>query len=192
MLTLGATTFPAERGVERMNNNYDAKLWAVLESHKMADLSQFHQPGFFDEAPLYTREAEVDFLKGNENANPILVRFALKFLKSVIAFEPHPKGYFAAITVRDFSDDLLVPNLFAWCRPVQELKRKLALRAVTTAFGKRIARMTRNLGLADDFKILEDKETDRDSTRVFIGPAMRPYHGFATLDSFYRPVLNSK
>ena len=32
----------------------------------LVHLSQFHQPGFFDQAPLYTRESDVGFLKDND------------------------------------------------------------------------------------------------------------------------------
>jgi len=113
-----------------MNKNYDAKLWEVLEKRKMADLSQFHQQDFFDEAPLYTRRSDVDFLPNGETANEMLLGFALKFLNSVIAYEQHSKGYFAAITLWGFSDDRLVPNIFAWCRPVEESEGKLPLRRV--------------------------------------------------------------
>ena len=43
-------------------NNYESRLWGLLEEEKLADLSQFHQRGFFDEVPLYSREADIDFL----------------------------------------------------------------------------------------------------------------------------------
>ena len=84
-------------------DNYESRLWRLLEKGKLADLSQFHRPGFFDEVPLYSRESDVDFLPDDETANEVLLGFALKFLKSVIAYEQHRSGYFAAITVCDFT-----------------------------------------------------------------------------------------
>jgi hypothetical protein len=191
----GGENFPAERGVDRMNkknNNYDARLWDVLEKGKMADLSQFHQQGFFDETPLYTRESDTAFLPDNGKANEVLLRFALKFLRSVIAYEQHSKGYFAAITVWDFSEDRLVPNIFAWCRPLEEMEPKLALKAVTTAFGKRIVKNVPKLGLTDKLEVLEDTETEPGSTRVFVGPMTPPYQGFLTLDNFRDTALSTK
>ena len=80
--------------MERMShtNNYESRLWRLLEAEKLSDLSQFHQRGFFEEVPLIAREADIDFLpQGKDRARQILVRFALKFLKSVIAYEEHRK-----------------------------------------------------------------------------------------------------
>jgi hypothetical protein len=186
----GAKSIPPKCGVERMNNNCDTKLWQVLKKRKMADFAQFHQPGFFDEAPLYTRESDVDFLRHDEKANEILLRFALKFLESLIEYEQHPKGYFAAITLWDYSEELLVPNIFAWCRPVKGLDEKLVLKTVATTFGKRIKRMVPKLGLTDSFKVLEDTRTEPGSTRVFIGPTFPSYHGFVSVEHFHTPTVN--
>jgi hypothetical protein len=188
----GATNFSAECGVGRMNNNYDTKLWAVLERAKLGDLSQFHRQGFFDEVPLYSRESEVGFLRNGVKEDEVLLSFALRFLRSVIAFDQHRDGYFAAITVWDFSDALLVPNLFVWCGPVGVLEAKLVLRKVDTEFGKRISALVPRLGLATRFSVLEDTHTDPDTARVFIAPRDRPYQGFLTLDHFRSRAVTSK
>jgi hypothetical protein len=191
-----AEGLPAGGGVEHMNNNYDARLWDLLEKKKLANLSQFHQEGFFDEVPLYTRKSDVDFLSDGEKANEILLKFALKFLKSVLAYEQHSKGYFAAITVwyfsDDGSDDRLVPNLFAWCGPVKDLRKKLALQEVTSVFGKRIKKLVPKLRMPDQFGVLEDTETEPSGIRVFIAPKVQPYRGFVTLDHLRSRSLNSK
>src|SRR5437762_4130479 len=85
-------------------NDYESRLWRLLEKEKLADLSQFHRHGFFDEVPLYSRESDISFLPGDKDeASAILLRFALKYLKSVVAYEEHQTGYFAAITVSSLS-----------------------------------------------------------------------------------------
>ncbi len=174
-------------------NNYESQLWRLLEEKNLADLSQFHQRGFFDEVPLYSRASDVDFLPADENeANQVLLGFALKFLKSVIAYEPHRTGYIAAITVWDFSDSPLVPNLFVWCGPLRELRERLALRAVATPFGKHLKKLVPTLNVGNHLKILEGSSTETDTTRVFIAPAQPPYRGFVTLDSFRRRARASR
>jgi hypothetical protein len=191
----GAENLPARRRVERMidTNNIESRLWKLLEKEHLTDLSQFHQPGFFDEVPLYSRQSDVDFLPDDKNeANEILLRFALKFLKSVVAYEQHRTGYFAAITVWNFSDALLVPNLFVWCDALRGLKEKLTLQAVATSFGKEMKRLTPKLDRRQLFDVLEDASTLPETTRVFIALAQPPYSGLATLDSFRKLARTAK
>src|SRR5439155_22935048 len=97
--------------MEPMNSQYENRLWKILEKEQLADLSQFHQRGVFDEFPLFSRESDIDFLLKEEGAaaGEVLLRFALKFLKAVIAYEEHRAGYFAAVTVWINFADLLVP-----------------------------------------------------------------------------------
>ncbi len=181
--------------MERMTdtNNYESRLWRLLEANNLADLSQFHRRGFFDEVPLYSREADVDFLPGDGiEANEILLRFALKFLKSVVAYERHRRNFFAAITVWSFSDAPLVPNLFVSCGTLRELDRKLALSVVATPFGKQMTRLVPRPRFGEEFTILEDTSTVPDTARVFIAPAHPPYEGFVPLDHFRRPARASK
>jgi hypothetical protein len=177
--------------MERMKNtnSYESQLWNLLEEEKLADLSQFHQRGFFDEVPLYSQESAIDFLPHETNeASEILLRFALKFLKSVVAYEEHRTGYFAAITVWSLSVDPLVPHLFVWCGAVRELEDKLILNEVKTSFGKQMKRLVSKLRLSDHFEVLEDISTMPDATRVFIAPARPPYQGYAPLHIFRRPA----
>jgi hypothetical protein len=174
-------------------SNTESRLWKLLEKEHLTDLSQFHQPGFFDEVPLYSRQSDVDFLPDDKNeANEILLRFALKFLKSVVAYEQHRTGYFAAITVWNFSDALLVPNLFVWCDALRGLKEKLTLQAVATSFGKEMKRLTPKLDRRQLFDVLEDASTLPETTRVFIALAQPPYSGLATLDSFRKLARTAK
>jgi hypothetical protein len=174
-------------------NNIESRLWKLLEKEHLTDLSQFHRPGFFDEVPLYSRQSDVDFLPDDKNeANEILLSFALKFLKSIVAYDQHRTGYFAAVTVWNFSDALLVPNLFVWCNALRELKKKLTLQAVTTPFGKEMKHLAPRLNSGEPFEVLEDASTLPETTRVFIALARPPYPGMATLDSFRRTARAAK
>ena len=51
--------------MERMNgsNEYESKLWKVLEKGQLADMSQFHKPHFFDEVSLYFGVVPIFLLK---------------------------------------------------------------------------------------------------------------------------------
>jgi hypothetical protein len=173
----------------RNGNHYESRLWKLLEQENLADLSQFHQRGFFDEVPLYSRSSDIDFLAGKSE---ILLTFALKFLQSVIAYERHEKGYFAAITIWDFPAHPVVPNLFVWCDKPRALKAKLVLGSVRTPFAKRMRKLLGRSGFAEFFRILEDTSTTPEATRVFIAPARPPYTGFARLSAFRKPAVAAK
>jgi len=47
-----------------VNGQYESKFWKILEKEGLADLSQFHRFGFFDEVPFYSRHSQVSFLRG--------------------------------------------------------------------------------------------------------------------------------
>jgi hypothetical protein len=180
-----AEDLPSQCGVERMNHHYESRLWELLEKQKLADLSQFHQPGCFDEVPLCSRQSDIEFLPtGERAANEILLRFALKFLNAVIAYEEHRSGYFAAITVWDFSADRLIPHLFFWSKSVRGLKQELKLRPATSRFAKQISRLVGQIDLGERLAIGEDTSTVHGATRIFIAPEHPPYKGFPTLDTF--------
>src|SRR5438128_6904528 len=83
-----ASGLSAKGGLERMtvNGQYESKFWKILEKEGLADLSQFHRFGFFDEVPFYSRLSQVSFLRGlsRDGADRVLLEFALKFLKALI------------------------------------------------------------------------------------------------------------
>lgn len=169
------------------NNNYESRFWQILEKNRLVDLSQFHKPDFFEEVPLYTRYADISFLTdySSDEASALLLRFALKFLRSVISYEEHDTPFFAAITVSDFSaGDPIVPNLFVWSNPVSELYEKLSLQAATTPFAKKIKRFVSQSHLPDVYEVLEDLLTTPDFPRAFVAPALPPYHGFVPIYMF--------
>src|SRR5882672_6416830 len=160
------------------HNQYDSVFWEILEKERLVDLSQFHKPDFFEEVPLFSREADLAFLSayGGDRANAILLGFALKFLKAVISYEEHRMPYFAAITVWDFSGaDVVVPNLFVWSGPVRRLEKKLTLVVPGTAFGRKIKRLVSKQGIRGPFEVLEEVATEPGTSRLFIAPSKPPY-----------------
>lgn len=178
--------------MEGMNTEkaIESKLWRNLEKNGIADLSQYHQPHVCDEVPLVLRAADIGFLANysRDDASAILLRFALKFLKSVISYEEHHTPYFASITVAEQSaDDPFIPHVFVWSDPALELYENLKLSEPTTAFGKKVKRLVMHLELPDIYGIYEDTLTTPDSTRVFIAPLHPPYPGFVPIYMFCKP-----
>ncbi len=176
-----------------MNNiaNYESEFWDILAKEHLVDLSQFHKSPFFDEVPLFSRESDIAFLSKypEDEAGVILLRFALKFLNSVVSYEEHRAAYFAAITVWNYSEtDPFIPNLFVCSGCIPRLK-KLVLNEATTQFGKRIKRLVSRLGLRARFEVLEDNSTNRDMQRVFISQYVKPYPSFVPL-AYFRKALN--
>jgi hypothetical protein len=182
-----AARLPSSCGMGCMKTraHYDSKFWEILEKERLVDLSQFHKPRFFDEVPLYSRESEIAFLAEHTitHADVIILGFAIKFLRAVISYDEHRTPYFAAITVWDVSEgDPIVPNLFVWSGPVQQLKDKLNLGVPITPFGKRMKRLVSKLRFRSRCEVLEDTSTTAEMSRVFIAPLKHSYQGFVALD----------
>jgi hypothetical protein len=173
--------------------NHDSRLWGLLEKGKLADLSQFHEPGFFDELPLFSRRADVDFLVDtDESANGILLSFALRYLKSVVAFEEHRRGYFAAITIWTPIDETIVPNLFAWCGSVRELARRLSVTDRSTEAARKVKKLLPKHAQAGPFVVLTDTAAVDDMRRVFITFAKPPYEGFVNWRTFQESATDAR
>lgn len=175
--------------MERMTNgrDYESGLWALLAKKGLADLSQYHSHGSYDEVPLFSRLSDLEFLPDSppDRADSILLAFALKFLQAVIAYEEQASPFFAAITVWDFPEpDRIIPNLFFWSGAIGTLKKKLALDEVETTFGRTIKRLLRRTRLPGPFDVLEDTSEGIEMPRVFISLARQPYPAFVPLRTF--------
>jgi len=175
-------------GRMKMNGDYESKLWKVLEKEGLADLSQFHRDGFFEEVPFYSRLADVSFLRdfGQPEADCALLRFGLKFLNALIWYEIPQRPFFAALTVwNNAGDELIVPNLFVCNGDLQEqVGDRLALHSVQAPASKRIDKLLLRLRLLESFQVLEDNTTAPDVTRVFIGYSIPPYPNVVPLHFF--------
>jgi hypothetical protein len=174
------------------NGEYESKLWKILEKEGLADLSQFHRTGFFDEVPFYTRIADVAFLRRltPDRADSILLEFALKFLKALIWYETPSTPFFAAITVWNAPEgELIVPNLLVCCGKVKEqIGERLELHPAKNAASKRIRTLVKHLQFVDSFEVLEDSSTLADMTRTFVGYMVPPYPNIVPLHIFEKDV----
>jgi hypothetical protein len=66
-------------------------------------------------------------------------------LNAVVAYEPHPAGYFAAITAWNLSPGLVVPQLFVWNRATGSLAECMRLHPVGTPFAKQVQKLIHGL-----------------------------------------------
>lgn len=176
----------------KTDNHHESKLWELLEKERLADLSQYHRPHFFEEVPLYARASDLVFLSNysKDEANAILLRFSLKFLKALISYEEHRTPFLAAITVWECSkDDAVVPNVFVWSDPILKLHDRLCLQEVKTPFAKKMKQLVTRLRLRDRFEVFEDVSTVAEMARIFIGPAVPAYQGFLPLSVFRKRIL---
>jgi hypothetical protein len=194
-----ATILFASGWMERMKNSHDleATFWQMLEKNRLVDLSQYHKPDFFEEVPLFSRYADIAFLKhlSVEEASEVLLRYSLKFLRAVIAYEDHETPFFAAITVSDVSPgDPIVPSLFVWSRPLVELYERLRLKKPTTPFAKRIKRLVSELAALDFVQIFEEASPAPEAARAWLAPLLPPYHSFAPIYMFAqsKPVEHAR
>jgi hypothetical protein len=178
------------------NGDYESKLWKILEKEGVADLSQFHQPGFFDEVPFYSRTADVAFLRklSSDRADSILLAFALKFLKALIWYETPSTPFLAAITFwNDPEDELIVPNLFVCCGKVKErIGGCLELHQPKKAASKRIRNLLKHLQFVDSLEVLEDSSTLEDMTRTFVGYMVPPYPNIVPLHYFQKEAQKQR
>jgi hypothetical protein len=175
------------------NGNYESRLWAVLEKENLVDLSQFHRTGFFDEVPLFSRQEEIDFLHGRpgDEADRILLGFALKFLSSVVSYEKHRSPFVAAITAWGSAEDPVLPNLFVWSGDIRKLRSKLVLVSPSTPFARRVKRLVPSRHTHDQFEVLQDTTTEPAETRIFISLAEPPYSGFIPLREFSKSQVRT-
>lgn len=179
------------------SDGYESRLWEILAREGLADLSQFHRPKLVAEIPLFRKRSDLAFLVENSvlAVDSVLLGFALKFLKSVIAYEEHRSTYFAAVTARAIdSDQWIVPSLFVWSGTepqAKRLRKVLMLDRVTTPFGRRIKRLVPNGASRPRFDVLEDRTTISGTSRVFVSPTHAPYRNFLPLEGLHRPNTTS-
>ncbi len=173
------------------SEQFESEFWRILTKNRLADLSQFHRPGFHDECPLYTRLSDLGFASSlsRTKTNSLLLSTSLKYLRSVIAYEKHAQPYFAAITVWDHGDEFVVPNLFVWFDDMDKLEESLSLSDALSSFAKKLKASVAKLLLPDEFDVLEDDATVPDMSRVFIGPVRHPYENVVPVSRFLQAAV---
>jgi hypothetical protein len=169
-------------------DDLESRLWRVLEEERLSDLPQYHREGFFDELPLYSRFAQVAFLEdqGPRRANAALLRFGLKFLDALVAYEVPRLPFLAALTLWDNPDDcLLVPQIFVCCGDVRErLGSGLVLQEGRSVFAARVAKILAAVDPAGRYQLLEDVSTVPGTSRAVIGNRRVPFPNMVRLETF--------
>jgi len=174
----------------KYNGEFESQMWRVLEKENLANLAQYHRPGFFDEVPLYSRFADVSFLSRlkRDQADVFLLSFGIKFLKALIWYEIPRQPFLASLTIwHNPEDSLIVPHILVCSGKVQQrLGERLALQKVQGESAKRVLRLFSRLQLPDPLQVLEDRGTTTEMSRVFIGYKKAPYPKVIPIQRFER------
>lgn len=160
---------------------------SVLREERLVDdLSTFADPNFFDEAPLYSRYRQVDFLQQYGEPNFLLVELALDYLDRVTSAMPRDRSKrFVAITViSDDGGEHIMPQIFVCNGDVQRRLADLKLSMPSSTLGKEVSDLVRR-ARPDDFSVLEDRITVPGDIRVFVG-YQSPPDGFVPLEDLRR------
>lgn len=138
----------------------------------------------FDETPLYSRYAQIDFLDQFGDKNLLLIELALDFLDRVtMAMVGDRIGRFAAITVISDDDGVhFVPQIFVCNGDVMQRLAALKLSEASSELGKLVSQLVEEARPAG-FVVLEDGNTVPGEVRVFIGQQSPP-HGFIHIAQF--------
>jgi hypothetical protein len=163
-------------------------MWGILEKENLADLSQYHRPGFFDEVPLFSHFADVSFLNryDRDSGDEFLLSFGIKFLKALIWYEIPRQSFLASLTIWNHPDDaFIVPHVLVCSGQVRKrLGERLQLQDVQAEPAKRIQRLFLRLRLPDPLQILEERSTTAEMSRVFIGYKTAPYAKVIPIHTF--------
>ncbi len=139
----------------------------VLRKGGLADRSIFDRRQFFAELPLYSRYAQVEFLKDYGDPNTLLIELALDYLADLAHQHRGKTEWFAAVTILDDSDsDLFVPNILVCNGDLWPL-RGLHLKRVATIFAAQVRSILTSC-CGSHFQVMQDKETVPDMVRLFL------------------------
>ncbi len=146
----------------------------VLAEGNFLDLSPFGELGFFDEAPLYSRYSQLDFLKDRPAAeiDRIVFNFALDYLDFLLR-DCRPRGSFlAALTIlKPSRKDPIVPSIFVCHGQVEErVSGRLPLDEPNSRSARLIQKLLGDSQDSADYEILQDTRTISPEVRVFVGP----------------------
>jgi hypothetical protein len=159
---------------------------AVLKAELLADIpSSFRDPTFFDEVPLYSRYAQIDFLKEYGDVDQLLLELSLEYLQRVeseLALSKS-KRFMAITVVRDDANETIVPSIFVCNSKARVRLKGLHLLPPSKGLGEYIKILMQKIGRVQDYDILEDRATVPDDVRVFIS-SKTPPHGMVGLEGF--------
>jgi hypothetical protein len=159
---------------------------AVLKAELLADIpSSFRDPTFFDEIPLYSRYAQIDFLKEYGEVDQLLLELSLEYLQRVESELAISKSKrFIAVTVfRDDANEYIVPSIFVCNGKARARLKDLHLLPPSKGLGETIKILMQKIGHPQDYYVLEDRTTVPDDVRVFISYKSPP-PGMVSLEAF--------
>ena len=163
---------------------------AVLKAEQLDSIQKrFHDPAFCDEVPLYSRYAQVGFLKQFGDVDRLLLELSLEYLRGVQTDRTgHKEKRFIAVTIiRDDVKEYIVPYIFI-CNDNPELRLKgLQLSPPAKGLGKYIQALLQAVGNLADYSVLEDRRAVPDDVKVFVG-YKRPPEGLICLEAFANSV----
>ncbi len=145
----------------------------LLRKGGLADRSIFDRRQFFAELPLYSRYAQVEFLKDYGDPNTLLIELALDYLDDLTQRHRGKTEWFAAVTILDDSDsDLFVPHIFVCNGDLWPL-RGLHLKRVATTFAGYVRSILMSY-CGSQFQVMQDKETVPGMVRLFLSFRVPP------------------
>ena len=159
---------------------------SVLKEEHLDEIpSSFREPGFCDEVPLYSRYAQVDFLKQYGEVDRLLLELSLDFLERVKSeWTPgKPKRLIAVTIVRDDVDEHIVPYIFVCNSAPKTRLKELHLSPPSKGLGQHIQNLLRKTAHPQDYSVLEDRHTVPGEVRVFVSYKSPP-QGVMSIEAF--------
>jgi hypothetical protein len=160
----------------RISPKYAGSFRRVLEMEGLLDVSQFDQPGFFDEIPLYSRTSQLSFLPGlaarrYAEIDRLLLEFSLNYLDWLLLYARPREPLFAALTFfKPGRADPMVPSIFVCHGKVEEnLLGHLSLQAPRSPLASRLKKDMTRTGDTNRYIVLQDDTTISGEVRVFVG-----------------------
>jgi hypothetical protein len=158
---------------------------AVLKAGRLDGIpSSFRDPAYFDEVPLYSRYAQVDFLKQYGDVDRLLLELSLEYMNRVISERTatQQKRFVAVAIIRD-SDEFIVPHIFICNGNARARLKDLHLSLPSAGLGKNIESLLRQIDKSRQYGTLEDRTTREDDVRVFVSYKSPP-QGMISLEEF--------
>ncbi len=132
----------------------------ILKERELDDVSIFLDPDFDDEAPLYARYKQIEFLQEYGDVDLLLMELSLDYLKRATPSIREDFKVFAITVIKD--DGPIVPYIF-----VSKLFNPPLLSSKLNEVGKYIESIVKTID-PESYLILQDDVTVPGSPRIFI------------------------
>ena len=159
------------RKVSNLYEQAKTQLATILAENGMDGLTPYTDESWCDEAPLFSRIADVDFIADNDVAiNEVTARWALDYLRQVEdSVRPGDDTAFCALTYASYDYPRLIPRIFvchgdAVIRYADSAKPK----RVRSKFSREVLGIFRRIAPSQKLHFLEDKSIPPEDRRVYI------------------------